>query len=147
MSKRFIVSIAAAALLGLVSAQVSEEQRQIDQANWLSKNAQLKSNQVDLDLTEGLCNVVGDFAYFDIDRLVGPYYYEKLINGTVRYFSTRFCGASAFSNTTKLNYTSMVWELDSTLDRTHAIAGSFYTDVNAVRDDNNDITAVKYSSS
>lgn len=70
MSKRFILSFAAAVLIGLASAEGASPSAQ-DQ--WVADNAQLALDDHPVTVSNSLCNFVDKMAYFNLDALQGPF--------------------------------------------------------------------------
>ena len=68
MSKRFILSFAAAVLIGLASAEGETPQDQ-----WVADNAQLALDDHPVTVSNSLCNFVDKMAYFNLDALQGPF--------------------------------------------------------------------------
>lgn len=141
MSKRFILSFAAAVLIGLASAETLTAQEQ-----WVADNAQLALDDHPVTVSNSLCNFVDKYAYFNLDALQGPFL-GSIVNadGSVNNFEVKFCGISSFNATDK-DYTSMVWALDADKKRTHAVAGSAYTNKQTVRDEDLNVAKITYDS-
>lgn len=142
MSKRFILSVAVAVLLGLVSAQAPPAANEtVPVANEtvpVGTQAAFELWNEDLDETDHFndvekvkCNLYDDYTYFDLTSLTGPY--GAVVNASGSSYEVRFCGAGQQSG---INTNSgMIFKLDSENNRVSTVAGSFIVKTQTLRDD------------
>jgi len=118
MSKRFILSFAVAALLGLASTQSNLTAQEVFEA----ENAKLDAYDHPVTASNALCNMFDDWTYFRLGDLTGPYLGEITTLTTTNHFQVQFCGVSSFNSTDK-DFAAGVWALDANKNRTHPVSG------------------------
>lgn len=118
MYKRFVLSFAVAALLGLATTEATPA----EQLTFETENAALDAYDHPITASNALCNMFDDWTYFRLGDLTGPYLGEITGETATSYFQVQFCGVSSYNSTNK-DYAAGVWALDANKNRTHPVSG------------------------
>ena len=97
MYKRFVLSFAVAALLGLATTEATPA----EQLTFETENAALDAYDHPITASNALCNMFDDWTYFRLGDLTGPYLGEITAETATSYFQVQFCGVSSYNSTNK----------------------------------------------
>lgn len=112
MNRRFILSVAVAALLGFAYTQAPpvdppKEDTKTDeqlQQEFTDRNAILEKTQVIDDEKRTQCNFIVDATYFNIISLAGPFVKDVEIDGVKKAVEFRFCIPAEVGDSSSLAY-------------------------------------------